>query len=218
MSRRTSRRVFLQSMALSGVTLPYVARRSWGASPNGKLNVASVGVGGKGWSDLTSITASPNVNIVALCDVDESEKHLGQAALKFPEAKRYTEWRKLLEQKDIDAVHVATPDHMHAPVVMAALQLKKPVYCQKPLTHTVLEARRLTEAAQRAGVVTQMGNQIQSSDFYRTATKLVHDGAIGKVKEVVSWQSGTTRWPLVWTGRWEWIRFPRRCIGTIGWA
>jgi hypothetical protein len=73
--------------------------------------------------------------------------------------------------------------------------LKKPVYCQKPLTHTVLEARRLTEAAQRAGVVTQMGNQIQSSDFYRTATKLVHDGAIGKVKEVFSWQSGTPRWP-----------------------
>jgi predicted dehydrogenase len=195
MSRSTSRRTFLQSVALSGVALPFVARRSWGASPNGKLNVASVGVGGKGWSDLTSITASPNVNIVALCDVDESKKHMGQAAEKFPEATRYTEWRKLLEQKNIDAVHVATPDHMHAPVVMAALLLKKPVYCQKPLTHTVLEARRLTEAAQKAGVVTQMGNQIQSFNEYRTATKLVHDGAIGKVKEVLSWQSGTPRWP-----------------------
>lgn len=195
MSRRTSRRRFLQSAALSGAAFPFIARSSWGAGPNEKLNLGSVGVGGKGWSDLTSITASPNVNVVALCDVDESAKHMGQAAMKFPGAKRYTEWRKLLEQKDIDAIHVATPDHMHAPVVMAALLLKKPVYCQKPLTHTVLEARRLTEAAQKAGVVTQMGNQIQSSDFYRTATKLVHDGAIGKVKEVISWQSGTPKWP-----------------------
>lgn len=168
--------------------------RSVSAAPSSKLNLASVGVGGKGWSDLVSIAASPHVNVVALCDVDETKEHLGRAAEKYPHAKRYTDWRKMLEQKDIDAVQVSTPDHMHAPIALAAMALGKHVYCQKPLSHTVFEARTMTEAAAKAGVVTQMGNQIQSHTFYRTATQIVHDGIIGKVKEVFSWQSGNPSW------------------------
>jgi predicted dehydrogenase len=121
---------------------------------------------------------------------------MGRAAEKWPHAQRYSDWRKMLELKEIDAVHCATPDHMHAPVALAAIQLGKHVYCQKPLTHTVKEARVLAEATKRAGVVTQMGNQIQSHEAYLTAVKLVHQGAIGKVREVISWQGGTPRWRL----------------------
>jgi predicted dehydrogenase len=197
MSKRFTRRTFLRSMAGAGAAWPLVSSaRIVRAGANERLNLASVGVGGKGWGDLTSITASPYVNVVALCDVDQSREHMGRAAERFPEATRYTDWRKLLEQKDIDAVHCATPDFMHAPVALAAIQLGKHVYCQKPLTHTVKEARVLAAAAKRAGVVTQMGNQIQSHEAYLTAVKLVHGGAIGKVREVVSWQGGTPRWRL----------------------
>jgi predicted dehydrogenase len=194
LSRRVTRRRFVQSLAVAGASLPLLHATTARAA-GGKLNVASVGVGGKGWSDLLEITSSPHVNVVALCDIDEGPQHLGRAAEKFSGAQRYTDWRKLLEQRDIEAVHIATPDHMHAPVALAAIQLGKHVYCQKPLTHTVAEARKLRLAAEQAGVVTQMGNQIQSHDAYRTAVRLVHDGAIGKVKEVFSWQSGSPKWP-----------------------
>jgi predicted dehydrogenase len=101
------------------------------------------------------------------------------------------------QPNSFDAVIVSTPDHMHAPIALAALQLGKHVFCQKPLAHTVFEARQMRRAAERAGAVTQMGNQIQSHPAYRTAVKLVHDGVIGKVKEVHSWQSGPMRWLLV---------------------
>lgn len=194
MTRRLSRRCFLQTSALAGAALPWVASRPLSAAPSEKLNLAGIGVGGKGWSDLTSIAASPHVNVVAICDIDESTQHLGRAAEKYPGAKRYTDYRKLLEQKDIDAVHVSTPDHMHAPISLAAMALGKHVYCQKPLTHTVDEARRMANAAKKMNVVTQMGNQIQSHEAYRTAVELIHTGAIGKVKEVYSWQSGTPSW------------------------
>lgn len=196
MPSRLSRRHFLTTAAVAGAAMPLLSSvQRVRAAANDRLRLASVGVGGKGWSDLLGITASPYVDVVALCDVDQGPQHLGRAAEKFPQAKRYTDWRKLLEQKNIDAVHCATPDHMHAPVALAAIQLGKHVYCQKPLTHTIKEARTLAEAAKKAGVVTQMGNQIQSHQAYLTAVKLVHSGAIGKVKEVYSWQSGSPRWP-----------------------
>lgn len=196
MPRHVSRRAFVQSLAAASAALPLVSSRTVrAADPATMLNLASIGVGGKGWSDLTGISASPHVNVVAICDVDEGPKHLGQAAEKFPKAEKYTDWRKVLERKDIEAVQVSTPDHMHTLIALTAIQMGKPVFCQKPLTHTVQESRRLTEAAKKAGVVTQMGNQIQSNKEYRTAVRLVHDGAIGKVKEVYSWQSGTPRWP-----------------------
>jgi predicted dehydrogenase len=165
---------------------------------NSRLRVASIGVGGKGWSDLTATAASPHVQVVALCDIDESKAHMGRAAEQYPDAKRFTDWRRLLdEHKDIDAVIVSTPDHMHAPISLPAMKLGKHVQCQKPLTHTVFEARQMRLAAKQYNVVTQMGNQIQSHEAYRTAVKLVHDGVIGKVKEVHSWQSGGLSWMLV---------------------
>lgn len=193
---RSSRRQFLKQVAVAGaaLSLPAVSyARVLGA--NSRLRVASIGTGGKGWSDLNSTAASPHVQIVALCDIDESKPFLGQAAEKYPEAKKFTDWRKLLDaSKEIDAVIVSTPDHMHAPISLPAMQLGKHVQCQKPLTHTVFEARQMQLAAKKYNVVTQMGNQIQSHEAYRTAVKLVHDGVIGKVQEVHSWQSGNMGW------------------------
>ncbi len=197
MSLRTTRRQFLKHTIAAGAGLSAL---SWSRvdGANEKVRIASVGCGGKGWSDLTSTAASPQADIVALCDIDESQPFLGRAAEKFPQAKKYTDWRRLLEnQKDFDAVIVSTPDHMHAPVSLPAMALGKHVQCQKPLTHTVVEARQMTLAAKKHKVVTQMGNQIQSHEAYRTAVKLVHDGVIGKVKEIHSWQSGAMGWILV---------------------
>ncbi|MES2788608.1 MAG: Gfo/Idh/MocA family oxidoreductase [Planctomycetota bacterium] len=196
---RTSRRHFLQQAAVAGAALAFPAAsyaRILGA--NDRVRIASVGTGGKGWSDLLATAASPHAQIVALCDIDESKPFLGQAAEKFPEAKRFTDFRKLLDDhKAIDAVIVSTPDHMHAPVSLPAMELGKHVQCQKPLTHTVFEARQMQMAANKYKVVTQMGNQIQSHEAYRTAVQLVHDGVIGKVKEVHSWQSGHMGWLMV---------------------
>ena len=198
MTVRPSRRQFLKQSFLAGAAaFPAISwSRVYGA--NSRLRIASVGTGGKGWSDLTATAASPHVDVTALCDIDESKKFLGQAAEKFSQAKCYTDWRRLFEQeKSFDAVIVSTPDHMHAPVSLPAMQLGKHVQCQKPLTHTVFEARQMRLAAKKHNVVTQMGNQIQSHEAYRTAVKLVHDGVIGKVKEVHSWQSGAVGWRLV---------------------
>ena len=196
--QRSSRRAFVQSLVAAGATALLPAK-SWArlGGANNRLNVACVGTGGKGWSDLTSIAASPHVNVAALCDIDESMPFLGRAAEKYPAAARFTDWRRLLDEAaTFDAVIVATPDHMHAPISMAAMQLGKHVHCQKPLTHTVYEARQMRLAARRAKVVTQMGNQIQSHAAYRTAVALVHSGIIGKVQEVFSWQSGDLRWMM----------------------
>src|SRR4051794_38965617 len=196
---RIPRRGFLKSVTIAGGAGALTAA-SWSRvfGANERLRVAAIGVSGKGWSDHTSIAASPQVEIVALCDIDEGPQFLGRGAEKYPQARRHNDWRTLLDRsKDVDAVIISTPDHMHAPIGLAALQLGKHVHCQKPLTHTVFEARQMRRAAEKAGVVTQMGNQIQSHTAYRTAVKLVHDGVIGKVKEVHSWQSGPMRWLLV---------------------
>lgn len=198
MTARSTRRDFLKQSVVAGASAAFTAAswsRVYGA--NDKLNIASVGPGGKGWSDLTETAKSPHVNVVALCDIDETTNHLGRAAERYPAAKKFFDYRKLLEDanaKTFDAVIVSTPDHMHAPIALPAMQLGKHVHCQKPLTHTVHEARQMRLAAKTFNVVTQMGNQIQSHEFYRTAVKLVHDGAIGKVKEVYSWQSGAMGW------------------------
>jgi predicted dehydrogenase len=197
MLRSTTRRRFLQGAAAIGAAAVLPIRPGRAASANDKVNIASIGCGGQGWADLREIAESPHANVVALCNIDTSQEHLGQAAERFPEAKTFTDWRRLFDELagQIDAVHVATPDHMHAPVTLAALALGKHVYCQKPLTHTVIEARRVAEAAAKAGVVTQMGNQIQSHEHYRNSVRLIHDGAIGMVREVISWQAGRIQWP-----------------------
>ncbi len=191
-----ARRRFLKSTSLAASALALSAvqyQRVLGA--NERLRVASVGTGGKGKSDLTSVAKSPSVDVVGLCNVDASEQHLGWAVQAYPQAKTYEDWRKLLDEaKSFDACIVSTPDFMHAPVAMPLMELGKHVYCQKPLTHTVFESRQMQLAAKRYNVVTQMGNQIHSHEAYRTATSWVHQGKIGKAKEVHSWQSGSPKW------------------------
>jgi len=195
-SSHVSRRSFLACTGAAAVLSAASWSRVHGAG--NKLRVASVGTGGKGTSDLNGVAASPEVQVVGLCDIDPSEKHLGWAAKKFTDAKTYADWRRLIDdEKNFDALIVSTPDHMHAPVALPAMQLRKHIFCQKPLTHTVHEARQMRKAAAKYNLVTQMGNQVQSSENYRTAVKLVHDGAIGKVKAVHSWQAGGVRWRLV---------------------
>ncbi len=199
MPTKLSRRSFLNRNAASGAALALAANavsysRIYGA--NERLHIASIGVGGKGWSDLTGVAASPAVHVSAICDIDGTKEHLGRAADTYPQAKSFQDWRVLLdESKSIDGAIVSTPDFMHAPIALAAMQLGKHVFCQKPLAHTVFEARQMQLAAARKNLVTQMGNQIQSHEAYRTAVQFVHDGLIGKVKEVHSWQGGAPKWP-----------------------
>ena len=194
-----SRRSLLKGGLSAGIAVGMSAAswsRTYGA--NEKVRIASIGCGGKGWSDLLDTAASEWAEVTALCDIDDSMPHMGQAAEKFPTAERFSDWRRLLDKPQLfDAVIVSTPDHMHASPSLAAMHLGKHVQCQKPLTHTVFEARQMREAADRFKVVTQMGNQIQSHPAYRTAVKLVHDGAIGKVKEVHAWQPGAMGWRKV---------------------
>ena len=197
MNRKSTRRQFTQQLCLAGAALSLPALSySKVLGANEKLRVASVGTGGKGWSDLNNVAASPAVKVAALCDIDSSTHHLGRAAEKYSQARTFQDWRKLLDDaQGIDAVIVSTPDFMHAPIALAAMQLGKHIYCEKPLTHTVFEARQMQLAAEKNKAVTQMGNQIQSHTAYRTAVKAVHDGLIGKVNEVHSWQGGSPSWP-----------------------
>ena len=195
MPKRITRRTFVKQAA-AGIAGPMILPRLNLAQPaNGKLQHACVGVGGMGGSDLNSILATEKVEIVALCDIDEN--NLNAVAERFPEARKYRDWRELLEQDEprIDSVNVSTPDHMHAPIAMTALRKGKHVYCQKPLTHEVYEARQLTLAARKAGVVTQMGIQIHSHIAYRMGVQMIKEGAIGKVKTWHSWSSATGSTP-----------------------
>ena len=188
------RRTFLRASA-AGAAHVLAGRAVFARDVNGKLRVAAIGTGNKGGDDLREVASSPRVEIVAICDVDQSEPHLGWAATQFPKAERYADYRRLLDHPQrFDAVTVSTPDHMHAPIALAAMQLGKHVFCQKPLAHTVCEAREMQRAAERHRLVTQMGNQIQSHRAYRTAVRLLRDGAIGRVREVHSWQAGEMRW------------------------
>jgi predicted dehydrogenase len=183
-----SRRSFLQQLAAGVTVAPFVTRGLLAQSPNGRVNHASFGALGMAWSDLTAIAKNPVVNVVAICDVDLNRTK--QAREKFPEARIYQDYRELLEkEKDLQTVNVSTPDHMHAPIGMAALQRGLHVYGQKPLAHDLYECRRLADVAREKKLVTQMGIQIHSNTEYRTAVKLVQDGAIGKVKEVHTWSS-----------------------------
>lgn len=193
---KIDRRDLLRASAV-GAGLLAMGRSARAFDLNGKLRLAAVGNGGKGREDLEQISASPRVEVVALCDVDSSKEHLGWAAEKFPKAAKFNDYRRMMDQPStFDAVSVSTPDHMHAPIALAAMALGKHVFCQKPLTHTVHEAREMAAAAKRHHLVTQMGNQIQSDHTYRTGVQLIHEGAIGKVKEVHSWQAGEMVWLL----------------------
>ena len=185
--RQFTRRSFLKTIGVAAVAAPFITRSLLAQSPNSVLRHASFGVGGMGWSDLTQLALQPRFKLVALCDVDS--KQAVRAQKQFPDARVYRDWRELLdkEAKNIDSVNVSTPDHMHAPIAVSAMQLGKHVYGQKPLAHDLYEVRRMTEVAQKNKVVTQMGIQIHSAAEYRVGVHVVQSGAIGKIKEVHSW-------------------------------
>lgn len=186
MSGSLDRREFLKESAALGAGLTVLPSGILSAAPNDRLNIAGVGVGGRGWADLNAVKSE---NIVALCDVNE--KNLARAARAFPKAETYHDWRRCLEQKNIDAVVCATTDHTHAFVATWAMNRGMHVYCEKPLARTVEEARtvRKTYLKNRDGLATQMGTQIHASDNFRRMVELVRGGAIGTPQEAHVWCS-----------------------------
>ena len=186
--KKITRRGFIANtttVAAAFIIVPrYVLGGPGYVAPSDKLNIAGIGIGGKGSSDIRSVDSE---NIVALCDVDYKR---GAGTFKrYPKAKKYKDFRVMLEKeyKNIDAVMVSTPDHTHAVAAMAAIKMGKHVYCQKPLAHDVYEVRALTEAARKYGVVTQMGIQIHATDGLKRGVEMIKSGLIGKVHKVDLW-------------------------------
>ena len=191
-----SRRKFLKSTGLATFAFTIVPRHVLGSgfvAPSDTLYLAGIGAGGKGYSDLAECAKSEQVKIIALCDVDD--RSAAKAVNDFEGAKYYKDYRKMLEtESGIDAVTVSTPDHMHAIQALAAMELGKHVYVQKPLTHDIDEARKLTEAAHQYKVVTQMGNQGASGEGVRFMQEWYNAGLIGEVTEAWCWTDRPV-WP-----------------------
>lgn len=187
-SPNISRREFLGKTALAATSAMIVPRHVLGgpgySPPSDKLNIACIGVGGKGRSDTKGVSSE---NIYALCDVDENE--LNKTADKYKKAKKYKDFRKMLNEnhKNIDAVVISTPDHTHAVAASMAMRMGKHAFVQKPLTHTVREARHLRMLAKEMKVITQMGNQGHASEGARLINEWIWAGAIGDVREVHAW-------------------------------
>ena len=184
MTLHSNRREFLglaAGVALAGSASSLVAEEKLA---NGKLNLACVGVANKGGHNIAQLQ---NQNIVALCDVDD--KFLNKAGATYTKAKKYHDYREMFdkEHKNIDAVVVSTADHTHAIATSIALSLNKHVYCEKPLTHTVAEARHVAQLAKRNNLVTQMGTQIHAGENYRRVVEMIQGGAVGTVREVYNW-------------------------------
>ncbi len=201
---KISRREFLGASATAAAGMMIVPRHVLGGpgitAPSDKLNIGCVGVGGKGTSDIWSVSSE---NIVALCDVDDTHmadflKHKGNDPnyqLMYEKANKYRDFRIMLEkEKSLDAVTVSTPDHTHAVIAMMAIKMGKHAFVQKPLTHSVKEARMLLKAAQEAKVVTQMGNQGHAGEGARLINEWIWDGAIGDVREAHVWTNRPI-WP-----------------------
>ncbi len=231
-----NRRQFLQKtsagLAVSAITLaPRCVFGGTGqVSPSGRVTLAGVGLGGQGTENMLALQKLPEVQVVAVCDVNreaggyqswywsegnerrvsgrEPARRLmdelyakGQRSGQYRGCKAYTDYRELLEKEDVDAVMVATPDHTHALITMAALKRGKHVYCEKPLTYSVYEAQQVSEAASKAKVATQCGNQGQATDAARVTCEIIAAGAIGQVREVQVW-SGPRFWSWpTWEGR-----------------
>ncbi|HRX82796.1 MAG TPA: Gfo/Idh/MocA family oxidoreductase, partial [Pirellulaceae bacterium] len=195
MTRKTTRRSFMgQSAAIgAGFWIGGQAVTKAQDSPLQSLSAACIGVGGKGSSD-TSHIGEQGVAIVGLCDVDGGT--LTKKGREFPDAKQFTDYREMLDQlgDKVDIVTVSTPDHNHACAAIKAMRMKKHIYCQKPLTWSIKEARMMREVSQEMGVVTQMGNQGTSEDGLREAVEVIRSGAIGDVTEVHIW-SNRPVWP-----------------------
>ncbi len=193
----SSRRSFIRNTALATAGFFIVPRHVLGkgyTAPSDRLLVAGIGVGGKGESDIMSFYKSGKADIAFLCDVDD--RRAANSVKNFPKAKYYKDWREMFdkEAKNFDAVSVSTPDHNHAVQTLAAMQLGKHVYVQKPLTHDIYEARILTQAAEKYKVVTQMGNQGASGDGVRQLMEWYNQGVIGDVHTVYCWTNRPV-WP-----------------------
>jgi hypothetical protein len=188
------RRRFLATTAAAAFSFHLVPRCALGGpghkAPGEKLNLAGIGVGGQGAGDLREMAGE---NIVALCDVDG--KYAAHTFKTYPKAEVYKDYRVLLEKrKDIDAVMIATPDHMHAPITVAALRAGKHVYVEKPMAHTIEEARVMTRVAKETGLVTQMGNNGHGGEGLRLTREWIQAGAIGPVREIHCWSDRPGNW------------------------
>ncbi len=197
-SHPNSRRRFIKNTAAAGAAITIVPRHVLGGpgfvAPSDKLLVAGIGVGGKGESDIANFAKSGKAEIAFLCDVDDARA--ASSIERFPKAKYYKDWRELYDKegKNFDAVSVSTPDHTHAIATLPGMEMGKAVYVQKPLTHDIFEARKLTEAAEKYKVVTQMGNQGASSDGVRILREWYNAGIIGNVHTVYCWTNRPV-WP-----------------------
>ena len=186
----TRRRWLAGSSAAVAAFIPAAPAILRGRNLNEKLNIAIIGCGGRGAANLRSVESE---NIVALCDVNQANLRFG--AQRHPRARRVVDFRKLYDRAaEFDAVVVSTCEHTHALATLPALQLSKHVYCEKPLTHNVWEARQIREAANKAGVATQMGTQIHAGTNYRRVVELIQTGAVGTVREVHVWVSRAWGW------------------------
>lgn len=191
MNTALTRRRFLSQTVISSATLGVAPcfLRGFG-SLNQKINVGFVGVANRAADNLSEVSKLTDlVNVAALCDVDD--KYLAQAREKHPGAKTYNDFRRLIDQKDIDAVVVSTPDHTHAVATAAAIRTGRHVYCEKPLTRTISECRKIEELTKKHKRITQLGTQIHAGDNYRRVVELVQAGAIGPVHEVHVWVSAS---------------------------
>ncbi|WP_114749668.1 Gfo/Idh/MocA family protein [Pleomorphovibrio marinus] len=181
---KINRRKFLNRSLLFVLTPPFISQLPFFGKKQVKLRHVCVGVGGMGWHDLQRFMAHSDVEIVAICDVDEN--HLNRAAEALPQAKKYKDWRELLknEKSNFDSINVSVPDHNHYVIAKQSMDAGKHVYCQKPMCHDVAEIRSLTELAQSNGVITQLGTQHASGKGDRTAVQWIKEGHIGKVEHV----------------------------------
>ncbi len=219
-TRAPNRRRFLRTtgtLAAASVVPRYVLGGAGHSPPSERLNIAVIGTGGQGITNLKALLDQPDVNVAAICDVAEfwdnshlyyrhhggrgpARQAIAEHEGEHPVAGRHppavhVDYRLMLQRmhRDIDAVLVAAPNHIHAAACMAAIRAGKGVYCEKPLTHSVYEARQLARAAREAGVATQMGNQGHSTDDIRRAVEWIRDGAIGPVRQVHAWLAGPNR-------------------------
>ena len=221
-SKRVSRREFLGRAAATATAFTIVPRYVLGGRaytrPSNKVNIAVIGTGGQGVHNIRALLQHPDVQVMAICDVTEEadysrfyyggtagrkpalqlvQKHYAdrKSTAKYAGCAQYIDFRKMFDkEKAIDAVLVATPDHIHAIAAMAAIKNGKHVYCEKPLTHSVYETRKITEAARQAKIATQMGNQGHSGEGIRLTCEWIWDGAIGPVREVHSWSNTGVDW------------------------
>jgi predicted dehydrogenase len=202
MNSKTSRRSFLQA-ALAAGAFPFVPALAGGKpwKPGDKVNLAVCGIGNQGWHDIQSFAKTGLCNIVALCDTDMGAKHTQNALKKFPNAKRFKDFRKMLEEMggEIDAVAACTPDHAHFPIAMMAMRMGKGIFTEKPMGHTFREIGLMMAAEKKSGVATQMGNQGHSGANYYQFRDYRASGVLGEIKKVVAHMNSSRRWHK-WNG------------------